>query len=78
MKKHRRLLNNQYEVCVLCRAQLEIPVCRPIGCREFYVCGVGQLCQRCYAEIECSLTQADIERREKEMRTLLHMSHKSK
>lgn len=43
--------NKKYEVCVLCRKQLDIPISAPIERREHYIHGCGQLCAQCYLEI---------------------------
>lgn len=40
----------QYEGCVLCGQQTNVPVDVPIRDREHYIDSVGQLCQKCFFE----------------------------
>ena len=41
----------QFEICVRCHKQLQIPVDLEIDYRSCYVEGAGQLCYDCYHEI---------------------------
>ena len=40
-------METEYEICVLCRKETNIPVHMHIDCRVGYVEGVGQLCYDC-------------------------------
>lgn len=42
---------NQYEPCILCGMLTEIPLTMPVDCRQYYVEGIGQLCEHCYSEL---------------------------
>ncbi len=37
----------QYEICVICGEITKVLVKTPIDCRENYICGCGQLCEKC-------------------------------
>jgi hypothetical protein len=39
---------NEFEVCVVCHAETSVKKSIPIDQREYYIRGVGQLCNRCY------------------------------
>ncbi len=43
--------NLQYETCIMCGIQTDIPISLPIDQRENYVCGAGQLCESCKNEL---------------------------
>ena len=52
---------NKHEICVLCNTQLNVPRDLNIEHRNYYIQGVGQLCESCYTEINlenknCSCT----------------------
>ncbi len=42
----------QYEVCVSCGLLTAVLVETPIDCRKNYVCGCGQLCEKCAGQID--------------------------
>lgn len=41
----------EYERCVFCGKQTEILKSEPVGGRQFYIEGAGQLCRDCFYEI---------------------------
>lgn len=45
------ILSNEYEVCALCGCLTDVKVKMPIGAREYFINGVGQLCLKCYTLI---------------------------
>jgi hypothetical protein len=40
-----------YEKCVLCHKLTDVSADCPIDAREYYVPGIGQLCNKCFGEI---------------------------
>ncbi|MBE5739715.1 MAG: hypothetical protein E7352_05685 [Clostridiales bacterium] len=44
-------VNNSIEKCVICGVNTPYRFSTPISQREFYVEGVGQICQHCYYDI---------------------------
>lgn len=42
---------HQFEYCVSCKCNTEIPLLTPINQRPYYISGVGQLCQECWKKI---------------------------
>ncbi len=44
--------NSQYENCVMCGETTKVLVQTPINCRENYIHGCGQLCEKCANIIE--------------------------
>ncbi len=36
-----------YEYCVMCGDLTDVPMARPVDCRENYIVGCGQLCPKC-------------------------------
>jgi hypothetical protein len=47
----------EFEKCVLCEEQTDVPKNLPIELREHYVEGAGQLCPKCY--LDCYDTRDD-------------------
>jgi len=47
----KREIITKFERCVLCQAVTDVAVDCPIGNREFYVSGIGQLCGKCFGDI---------------------------
>lgn len=41
----------EFENCVVCRKQTDVPKTRDISERKYYIEGAGQLCRDCYFEI---------------------------
>lgn len=41
----------KFEVCVICHKETNVPVGLHIAHRQHYIEGAGQLCDKCYAEI---------------------------
>lgn len=61
------------ERCVCCGKYTDVSLSMPVSERKFYVLGVGQLCEQCYFEITCSVTEAKLERQQKEMKLLVEL-----
>lgn len=40
------------EKCVICGKETAYDFTTPVGQREFYVEGAGQLCRKCYADLD--------------------------
>ena len=51
MDKRKKQADNKVEHCVICGKPTEYSKDTPIGKRECYVDGAGQLCRKCYFEI---------------------------
>lgn len=51
MDKHEKQADGKIERCVICGKPTEYRADTPIGKRERYVEGAGQLCRKCYFEI---------------------------
>lgn len=51
MKMEGRKLEEQEEKCVVCGGNTGYFFDTPIDERQFYVVGVGQLCEKCFKEI---------------------------
>jgi len=43
--------SGEYEKCVLCGKKTDVKVSEKVDCREHYVTGVGQLCEKCHREL---------------------------
>ncbi|MBQ8338417.1 MAG: hypothetical protein IJY33_04665 [Oscillospiraceae bacterium] len=43
--------NLQYEICIMCGTQTDIPISLPIDQRKNYVSGIGQLCESCVGRL---------------------------
>jgi len=43
--------NKNFEICVICHKETNIPVNLHIAQRAHYIEGAGQLCAKCYAKI---------------------------
>ncbi len=44
-------VDEPYEQCVMCKSQTEYSRSTPIGERQYYIEGAGQLCRKCYYKI---------------------------
>lgn len=44
-------MKEEYEICVLCGKETNVPISTHIDERSNYIKGAGQLCPQCYEEI---------------------------
>ena len=44
----------QFEKCIICQCETNIPIDFPIDSRENYVVGLGQLCDKCSGDMQDS------------------------
>lgn len=44
-------IKDDKEYCIICKKETPYYRHQPIDCRQFYIYGAGQLCQRCYETI---------------------------
>ena len=61
------------EDCVCCGKRTDVPIAMSISDRACYVSGVGQLCEQCYFEITCPVTEVKLHRQQKEMKFLVEL-----
>lgn len=66
-------VNNRYETCVCCGTPTDVLITEEVKDRAYYISGVGQLCQRCFLELQTEMTEEMLRRQELEMRILLKM-----
>lgn len=46
-----------FEKCILCQRETGVSVDLPVDSRENYALGLGQLCEKCYADMQdCAVT----------------------
>lgn len=50
-KAKEKKIKEEYEKCVCCHAQLNVPLKMMIDVRSFYIEGAGQLCYDCYHKL---------------------------
>ena len=43
--------SDNYETCVLCGDITEVKQRMPIDARKYYIDGIGQLCSKCYLDL---------------------------
>ena len=63
----------EYEVCVCCNAKVDVLKEERVENRKYYICGVGQICEQCFWELQAQMVEENAWKREKEMQELLRM-----
>ena len=51
MGKHEKQADSKFECCVICGKPTEYRIDTPIGKRERYIEGAGQLCRECFRKL---------------------------
>ena len=67
------VIRGKYEVCVCCKERVNGLKNEPVENREYFIDGVGQICERCYFELQAQMAEENAWKREKEMQELLRM-----
>ncbi len=49
---HRKI---KYEQCVVCHKETLVPINTPVNLRKNFICGVGELCDKCFLEVYASV-----------------------
>ena len=63
-------VNSKHEICVCCKRRTAVLKTERVENRNYYICGVGQLCEQCFFEIQA---EKRTWKSEMEMRKLLKM-----
>ena len=61
------------EYCVCCGKRTDVFISTPVKERRYYILGVGQLCELCYFELTCAITEARLRQQQKEMKALIEL-----
>lgn len=48
----------EFEECILCRAQTDVPKEMAVDERKNYMHGVGQMCSKCFAQMQKEMAQS--------------------
>lgn len=55
IKKDIDCIATQFEKCVTCDTETNVPINQHVDYRYYYIEGAGQLCKKCYESIETKL-----------------------
>lgn len=63
----------EYEYCVCCKRLTNVLRTESIKIRAYYISGAGQLCEKCFNEIQSEMMEEKLRRRDLELRRLLEI-----
>lgn len=73
-----REYDDKYEICVCCKKRTNVLRAEEVDRREFFVGGVGQLCEACFMEIQYGGSIEEGQQFDREMRKLLLLCREEK
>lgn len=63
----------EYECCVCCKTPTIVLRAESIENRPYYISGAGQLCEKCFNEIQGEMSEEKLRRYDLELRKLLEV-----